>query len=172
MNKTVIIIGSIALLGVGAYFYFKPKSTGATGADPMGTDAMGTGTGTTGTGAGANTIGAGTTGTIGGSTSVPPTGTVLTTPEQVADTAKKIAEAKSLATKISDLRTKRNSYLVISLKEYAVASGNEFWKDNDRMLTTLKANDITKLEKEIKDLDEKLGMLGYMEVNGSITKIV
>jgi hypothetical protein len=172
MNKTVIIIGAISLVGVGAYFYFKPKLSAKTGTGTTGTDAMGTGTGTTGTGAGANTIGAGTTGTSGGSTSVPPTGTVLTTPEQVADATKKIAEAKSLATKISDLRIKRNSYLVISLKDYAVASGNEFWSNNERMLKTLKANDITKLEKEIKDLDEKLGMLGYMEVNGSISKIV
>ena len=30
MNKTTIIIGSVALLGVGAYFYFKPKAKGET----------------------------------------------------------------------------------------------------------------------------------------------
>jgi len=77
-----------------------------------------------------------------------------------------------LATKISDMRTKRSSYLVISLRDYAVASGNEFWSTNDQMLKQLKANDITKLEKDIKDLDEQLGKLGYMEVNGSITKII
>jgi hypothetical protein len=176
MNKTVVIIGSIALLGVGAYFYFKPKAKGATGTGLTGTGL--TGTGLTGAGLtdggalGGGTIGTGATGVGGGSISVPPTGTVLATPEQVVDTAKKIAEAKSLATKISDLRTKRNSYLVISLKDYAVASGNEFWSNNERMLKTLKANDIAKFEKEIKDLDEKLGILGYMEVNGSITKIV
>ena len=159
MNKTAVIIGSVLVLGVGAYFYFKPKKTGATG---TGT----TSTGTTGT----SSTGAGTTDT--GTTSVPPTGTVLTTPEQVADTAKKIAEAKSLATKISDMRTKRSSYLVISLRDYAVASGNEFWSTNDQMLKNLKANDIAKLEKDIKDLDEQIGKLGFMEVNGSIAKIV
>ena len=104
-------------------------------------------------------------------TSVPPTGTVLYTPEQVLMTAKIIADAKSLATQISDKRTKRSSYLVISLKDYAVASDNKFWSTNDQMLKVLKDQDIKKLEAEIKDLDEQLGKLGYMEVNGSIVKI-
>ncbi len=164
MNKTAIIIGSVALLGVGAYLYFKPKAKDATGTGTTGTGA--TGTGATGTGA------TGTGATDTGTTGVPPTGTTLSTPEQVADTAKKIAEAKSLATKISDMRTKRSSYLVISLKDYAVVSGNKFFANNDLMLKALKDNDIAKLEKDIKDLDEQLGKLGYMEVNGSIAKII
>lgn len=157
MNKTAVIIGSVLVLGVGAYFYFKPKKTVATG-----TGTSGTGTSET------ETTSTGTTGT----TSVPSTGTTLTTPAEVEDLAKKIAEAKSLATKISDLRTKRSSYLVISLRDYATASGNEFFSTNNLMLKTLKEQEIAKLEKEIKDLDEQLGKLGYMEVNGSITKIV
>jgi hypothetical protein len=159
MNKTVVIAGSFLVLGVGAYLYFRPKKTVTTGAGT-------TGAGTTG----ADTTGTGTTGT--GTTSVPPTGTTLSTPAQVEDLAKKIAEAKSLATKISDKRTKRSSYLVISLRDYAVASGNEFWANNDQMLKVLKTNEIAKLEKEIQELDEQIGKLGYMEVNGSIAKIV
>lgn len=159
MNKTVIIAGSVLVLGVGAYFYFKPKKTGTTGSGT-------TGTGTTGT----ETTGTGTTGT--GTTSVPPTGTVLSTPAEVEDTAKKIAEARSLATKISDLRTKRNSYLVISLRDYATASGNEFWSTNNLMLETLKKQEIKRLEEEIKNLDEQIGKLGFMEVNGSISRIL
>ena len=159
MNKTVVIIGSVLVLGVGAYFYFKPKKTGTTG------------TGTSGTGtSGADTTGSDTTGT--GTTSVPPTGTTLSTPAQVEDTAKKIAEARSLATKISDLRTKRNSYLVISLRDYATASGNEFWSTNNQMLEMLKKQEIKRLEEEIKNLDEQIGKLGFMEVNGSISRIL
>jgi hypothetical protein len=164
MNKTVIIAGSVLVLGVGAYFYFKSKKTGTTGSGT-------TGAGTTGSGTtGAGTTGTDTTGT--GTTSVPPTGTTLTTPAEVEDLAKKIAEAKSLATKISDLRTKRSSYLVISLRDYATASGNGFWANNDLMLKTLKDQEIKRLEEEIKGLDEQIGKLGYMEVNGSIAKIV
>jgi len=60
MNKTLIIIGSVALLGVGAYLYFKGKAKPneeTMGADTTGTDT--TGTGTTGT----DTMGTDTTGT-------------------------------------------------------------------------------------------------------------
>jgi hypothetical protein len=183
MNKTAIIIGSVALLGVGAYFYFKPKSTGTAGSETAGADTLGaglmgagtTGTGTTGTGTtGTGTTGTGTTGTGAtgaGTTSVPPTGTVLTTPQQVEDTAKKIAEAKSLATQISDLRAKRNSYVTMSLSEFKkVFSNQTFWNDTSAQI--FKDNQISNLLKSIKNLDEQLGKLGYMEVNGSITKIV
>ena len=159
MNKTVIIAGSVLVLGVGAYFYFKPKKTGTTGSGT-------TGSGTTGTG----TTGTETTGT--GSTSVPPTGTTLTTPEQVEETAKKIAEARSLATKIYDLKNKRNSYMTSSSKDFANSSNNTFWLNNERMLKMIKDQKIAGLEKEIKDLDEKLALLGYAEVNGSITRII
>jgi len=171
MNKTAVIIGGVAFLGIGAYFYFKPKATVTTGAGSTGAGT--TGAGTTGTGVtGASSTGTSSTGT--GMTSVPPTGTVLYTPEQVLMTAKIIADAKSLATQISDKRTKRSSYLVISLRDYGKASGNDFWVDrsyNEQMLKMLKDQDIKKLEAEIKDLDEQLGKLGYMEVNGSIVKI-
>jgi hypothetical protein len=56
MNKTAIIIGSVALLGVGAYLYFKPKSEPKS--ESMGTDTTGTnttGTNTTGIGGLSNT---------------------------------------------------------------------------------------------------------------------
>jgi hypothetical protein len=52
MNKTAIIIGSVALLAVGAYLYFKGKAkpneetmeTDTTGTGTIGTDTTGTGT--------------------------------------------------------------------------------------------------------------------------------
>lgn len=160
MNKTVVIIGSVLVLGVGAYFYFKPKKTGTTG------------TGTSGTGtSGADTTGTGTTDT--GTTSVPPTGTTLSTPAQVEDLAKKIAEAKSLATQISDLRNKRSSTMAMSLNDFGRETGhltNGFGAES--AFKFFKEQEIKSLETQMKNLDEQLGKLGYMEVNGSITKIV
>ena len=165
MNKTVIIVGSVLVLGVGAYFYFKPKKTGTTGSGTTGTGT--TGTGTTGTG----TTGTETTGT--GSTSVPPTGTTLSTPAEVEDVAKKIAEAKSLATKISDLRTKRTSVIAMSLRDYETYSGiRNYGFGGDANLKFYKEQEIKRLEEEIKNLDEQIGKLGFMEVNGSISRIV
>jgi hypothetical protein len=40
------------------------------------------------------------------------------------------------------------------------------------MLKLLRQQQISLVEKEIKELDEKLALLGYAEVNGSITKII
>ena len=156
-TKKILIVGAVAVLGVGAYFYFKPKSKGNE----------------------TNSLSGGTSGSIpnnpatsSGTTSVPPTGTTLTTPEQVEETAKKIAEARSLATKIYDLKNKRNSYMTSSSKDFANSSNNTFWLNNERMLKMIKDQKIAGLEKEIKDLDEKLALLGYAEVNGSITRII
>ena len=160
MNKTVVIIGGVLILGLGAYFYFKPKKTGTTGTGTSGT-------GTTGT----ETTGAGTTGT--GTTSVPATGTTLSTPAEVEDMAKKIAEARSLATQILDLRNKRSSTMAMSLNDFGRETGhltNGFGAES--ALKFYKEQEIKRLEAEMKNLDEQLGKLGYMEVNGSITKIV
>ena len=153
MNKAVLVIGVLALSGVGAYFYFKPKTKGAT------TDLGGL--------SGLGTSNSGATST----TSVPSSGTTLSTPQQVEDVAKKIAEAKSLATKIFDLRNKRNSYIIMSLKDFAVASNNTFFLTKDLMLKALRDKEINSIENTIKSLDEQLGKLGYMEVNGSIVKL-
>jgi hypothetical protein len=95
MNKTVIIIGGVAIVGVVAYFYFKPKLSATTGTDAMGTGAMGAGTGTTGTG----TTGTGTTGAT-----MPPAGTVFTTPEQVEAITVKVSTARDLTKTICDLK--------------------------------------------------------------------
>jgi hypothetical protein len=92
MNKTVIIIGGVALVGVVAYFYFKPKLTASTGAGETGTGAMGTGM--TGTATGTGTTGA----------TMPPAGTVFTTPEQVEAITVKVSTARDLTKKICDLK--------------------------------------------------------------------
>ena len=88
MNKNVLIFGGIAILGVGAYLYFKPKATVTTGA---------TGAGLTGTG----TTGTSTTGT---GTAMPPAGTVFTTPEEVEAITVKISSARDLTKTICDLK--------------------------------------------------------------------
>ena len=155
MDKKVVIIGGVLVLGLGAYFYFKPKKTGTTGTQTSG----------------AGTTGTETTGT--GTTSVPPTGATLSTPAEVEDMSKKIAEARSLATQISDLRNKRNSTIAMSLNDFGRETGhltNGFGAES--ALKFYKEQEIKRLEAEMKNLDEQLGKLGYMEVNGSITKIV
>jgi len=160
MNKKVVIIGGVLILCLGAYFYFKPKKTGTTG------------TGTSGSGtSGDVTTGSGTTGT--GTTSVPTTGTTLSTPAEVEDMSKKIAEARSLATQISDLRNKRSSTMAMSLNDFGRETGhltNGFGAES--ALKFFKEQEIKSLEAQMKNLDEQLGKLGFMEVNGSITKIV
>jgi hypothetical protein len=97
MNKTAIIIGGVALVGVVAYFYFKPKLSASTGAGETGAGETGTGAmdaGMTGTGTG--------TGTTGGT--MPPAGTVLTTPEQVEAITIKVSTARDLTKTICDLK--------------------------------------------------------------------
>jgi hypothetical protein len=96
MKKTAIIIGSLVVLGIGAYFYFRPK---AKAEDGTGADTTGTGTGTTGAG----TTGAGTTG-VGTTTPPPPVTEVKTlTPNELIEVTK-LKDAI-----LSDIRT-RNSY--------------------------------------------------------------
>ena len=86
MNKNVLIIGgSIAILGVGAYLYFKSKAK--PNAENMG----------------AETMGAGTTGT---GVSMPPAGTVFTTPEEVEAITVKVSTARDLTKTICDLKKK------------------------------------------------------------------
>jgi len=85
MNKTAIIIGGVALVGVGAYLFFKTKATATSGAGETGT------IGTTGTDA-----------------NMPPAGSVFTTPEEVEAITLKISIAKDLADDICELKKAYN----------------------------------------------------------------
>jgi hypothetical protein len=176
-TKTVVIIGSVVLLGVGAFIYFKPKAIPTAGVGTSNTGTSNTGTSNTGTSntgtsntstSSSGTLSAGTSSS--GTTNLPSTETVLTTPQEVIEVAKKMAEAKDLATKISDLRNGKNRYLSLSLLAYATETGmsnypEARWKEfRDTM--------IAGIDKQIKDLNEQIGKLGYMEVNGGIVKIV
>jgi len=92
--------------------------------------------------------------------------------KDILESAKKIAEARSLATQISDLRNKRNSTISMSLNDFARETGhlsNGFGAES--ALKFYKDQEIKDLDQKIKNLDEQIGKLGYMEVNGSITKI-
>jgi hypothetical protein len=176
MNKNVIIIGALSLIGVGAFLYFKPKKTKqniipSSAGDlvaPSGNSVLPTPTPTP-------------TSTL----SEPPTQSnvtigevTLTTPVQVVETAIKIAEAKGIARQILELRNKKIRYdnfnninTTKSLNAFANESNNEFWLNNSRMLKLMLKGNIDKISNQIKDLDKNLALLGYVEVNGSIQKI-
>jgi hypothetical protein len=122
-TKRVLIIGAVGVLGVGAYLYFRPKNTKGVDASLLENASSGI--------------------------NVPPKGTTLSTPEQVAETAKKIADAKGLAVKIKDLRNQKNKI--------------------GGLARTLKAKVI---DQQIADIEKVLNSLGYTELNGNIVNIV
>jgi hypothetical protein len=146
MDKKAVIIGGIVVLGLGAYFYFKPKKT----------DNLGTGT------------------SVGGFTnpnsqiSVPPTGEVITSPEEVEKIAQKIADAKALAIKIDNLKTERRQIAL------APTTGSAFFggiggESTQNFIRSVRTKE---LDTQIADLEKLITDLGYAEVNGKITKIV
>jgi hypothetical protein len=124
-TKRVLIIGAVGVLGVGAYLYFRPKNTKGVDASLLENASSGI--------------------------SVPPKGTVLSTPQEVADTAKKIADAKGLAVKIQDLRNKKTKI--------------------GGLLAT-RALKAKVFDQQIADIEKVLNSLGYTELNGNVVKIV
>jgi hypothetical protein len=147
MNKIAVVIGSVAVLGIGAYFYFKPKAT----------DEDLTGTNTTGT----NTTGTNTTGTntTGAGSNSQPAGTNYTSPEQVAEDVKRIAEATELAKQIDAINTKINN-----LKQRILNTENVVFKQQIGI-------QIVNENKKLVPLVEKLKDLGYTESYGIPVKI-
>jgi hypothetical protein len=145
MNKAVIIGGSIALLGVGAYVYFKTKSKDET---PLTT----TGTGTTGAG----TTGAGT------ETPALPSGTTLPTPEAVEAEVEKIKKAKDLALSICRLRAREKN------SSTPRATGGFSASFLERQQNAVNVGIRSAIARDTK----KLKLLGYTEVNCEIVKIV
>lgn len=167
MNKTVIIIGGVALVGVVAYFYFKPKLTATTGAGEMGTGTTGTGT----TGASAGTTGA----------TMPPAGTVLTTPEEVEAITIKISSARDLTKTICDLKKQykitedeMNDFMNITGWSGGVTSGIHT-ATNDALTSAVTLSQLASRRKlAVKTVAEsinKLKELGYKEVDCKMVKI-
>jgi hypothetical protein len=164
MNKNVIIIGALSLIGVGAFLYFKPKKTNQNIIPSTAGDLVAPSV---------NSVLPTPTSTL----SVPPTQSnvtigevTLTTPVQVVETALKISEAKDIANRIFNIRNKINRYSNMNdLREWArEADVNWTWENE---LPLLKKNYLSNLGKGIKELDKNLALLGYVEVNGSIQKI-
>ena len=171
MNKKVIIISVLGLVGVGAFFYFKPKSEAK---DKDSSKGGALGSTSDNPSLPSNTTQTSTTPTS--TLSVPPTQTsvtindvVLTTPAQVVETAFKISEAKNIATQISDLKNKKNLYPTLNLRDWARET-NARWKFESQ-LPRLREQSLIGIDAQIKELDKTLALLGYMEVNGSIVKI-
>ena len=81
MNKSVIIIGGLTVIGVGAYLFFKTKKVSKDSINQLDTD---------------TTI------------AVPTKGTQLTTPEQVEELALKMATAREFTKTICDLKKQYN----------------------------------------------------------------
>jgi len=89
------------------------------------------------------------------------------------DNAKNIADAINLATEIADLKAKKVKYSTMSDFEFSKTSeaNNGFWANNNNVLKQLRESTLTNISNNIKALNEKIVALGYMEVNGSISKI-
>jgi hypothetical protein len=143
-TKRVLIIGAVGVLSIGAYLYFRPKKT----------DNAVAGTPTSGVPNPNSLI------------SVPPTGEVITSPEEVEKIAQKIADAKALAIKIDDLKTQRRQ-LVLSPN-----TTNVFGIGGKNIQNAIINAKTKKLDMQIADLEKLITDLGYAEVNGKITKIV
>jgi hypothetical protein len=184
MNTKVITISLLSLIGIGAFFYFKPKKSGQDKNSLTGGSLASNSESTLGTTT-APTTTSNTTTAPTSTLSVPPTQSsvtigevTLTTPVQVVETAIKISEAKNIASQIFNLRNQKIRYdnfnninTTESLNDFAIESNNKFWLNNNRMLKLLLNGNLNKINDKIKELDKTLALLGYTEVNGSIQKI-
>jgi len=151
MNKTAIIIGSVALLGVGAYLYFKGKAK--PNEETMGADTTGTGTTTVNP----------STGTV-----VPKVDEVL----QVSNSTKNAQEAVTLASQIFELKNKKSRYSAMSISEFfRTPEGRGRFSLNPRTSELFKEKVLKDFDNELKILNDKIVALGYIEVNGSIAKL-
>ena len=148
-TKRVLIIGAVGVLSVGAYLYFRPKKT-----DNLGTGAS-----------------VGELGNPNSLISVPPKGTVITSPEEVEKIAQKIADAKALAIKIDDLKTQRRK---LALQPIGQSGSNSIFGGigGERVQNLVRSVKSKELDTQIADLEKLITDLGYAEVNGKITQIV
>ena len=150
MDKKAVIIGGVIVLGLGAYFYFKPKKTGAdssmSGLPPANTNSQIT---------------------------VPPSGTVLTSPEEIEKIAQKIGDANALAFKIESLRNEKEK---VKSTPINVSNGIQdslgLASNSSGIQFLARQISVKEFDKKIADLEKLINDLGYKEVNGRAVKIV
>lgn len=152
-TKRVLIIGAVGVLSVGAYLYFRPKKTVVTGTDSSNSGLPS---------ANPNSL-----------ISVPPKGTVITSPEEVEKIAQKIADAKALAIKIDDLKTQRRQLALMPNVTSGVGIfGGGRGVGGTSLQDLIRSTRSKALDTQIADLEKLITDLGYAEVNGKITQIV
>jgi LPXTG-motif cell wall-anchored protein len=151
-NSVLYIVGGVTLIGVGAIVFFKKKNN-------KDKDKL------------AQLQNLTTNVGVGSPTKITEE-VKIDNSKDILESAKKIAEARSLATQILDKRTKRNSLMSINQRDYETLIGRTFVGYGSELAFKFnKEQEIKNLDEQIKNLDEQIGKLGYMEVNGSIAKI-
>jgi hypothetical protein len=144
MNKKVIIVSVLGLVGVGAYFYFKDKSKTQEILESKPSD---------------------------NSLNVPPKGTVLSNPEEVLETAKKITDAKGLARNINSLRLEKESMLS-NPKKFFITKGLGVMINNKAYLDSKIQRRVVDFDQQINSFESLIKNLGFKEVNGNAVQIV
>ncbi len=144
MNKKVIIVAVLGLVGVGAYFYFKDKSK-------------------------TNKILASQT--SDNSLSVPPKGTVLSNPEEVVDLVKKITDAKGLAKNINSLRLEKED-MISNPRKFFIGKVPRIMLNNKDYLGSKIQRRIEDFDSKINSFESLIKNLGFKEVNGNAVQIV
>lgn len=144
MNKKVVIVAVLGLVGVGVYFYFKDKSK-------------------------TNKI---LTGQINdNSLNVPPKGTALSNPEQVIELAKKITDAKNLAKKINDLRLEKEN-MISNPKKFFIGKAPIMLLNSKNYLDSKIKKSSEDFDQRINSFESLIKNLGYKEVKGVAVQIV
>jgi len=144
MNKKVIIVSVLGLVGVGAYFYFKDKSKTQEILESKPSD---------------------------NSLNVPPKGTVLSNPEEVLETAKKITDAKGLARNINSLRLEKEKMLS-NPKKFFISKGLGVMINNKGYLDSKIQRRVVDFDQQINSFESLIKNLGFKEVNGNAVQIV
>jgi hypothetical protein len=144
MNKKVIIVAVLGLVGVGAYFYFKEKLK-------------------------TNKILEGQT--SDNSLNVPPKGTALSNPEEVIELAKKITDAKGLARSINALKLEKESMLS-NPKQFFRGKVPSIFLNNKEYLAPKIQRRVEDFDSKINSFESLIKNLGFKEVNGNAVQIV
>jgi hypothetical protein len=151
MNKSVIIIGGLTIIGVGAYLFFKPKKVSKDSVNQLDTDTT---------------------------TAVPQKGTQLTTPEQVEEMALKIAEARELTKTICDLKkqfkiTNDNINDFMNITGLSIGTTSSVFGSTSSSISNSLQYQISRKKalQTIADSINKLAKLGYREDNCKTTRI-